>query len=191
MCTRCVAAGYLQRANPVVRGQVGARQMLVGQAPGPRADRSGVPWAGASGNLLRRWFALAGFDPQGFLDDWYFSAITRCYPGPARTGPGDRVASARERALCRSHLDAELLLVQPRLIVTLGRLAAETFVQGARGRTLDTIVGDIHALDLGWGPTLVVPLPHPSGVGRWLNRPEHRALVDDVMVRLGVLLHPA
>jgi uracil-DNA glycosylase len=187
-CTRCVEAGYLETANPIVRGQPGAQGMLVGQAPGPRADRTGTPWAGASGNLMRRWFARAGFDPSRFLDEWYFTAVTRCYPGPARNGPGDRVASAPERALCRPHLEAELALVRPALIMTIGRLATEAFVPGAKGKTLDAIVGEIHTIDLGWGPVLLVPLPHPSGVGRWLNQPANRERVDAVMDALGARL---
>jgi len=180
-CTRCVESGYLPVANPIVRGRPGTRQMLIGQAPGPRADQSGVPWAGASGTLLRAWFARAGFEPERFLDEWYFSAITRCFPGKARSGVGDRVPSAPERALCRPWLEAELALVRPRLIVTLGRLPAEAFVPGAKGAPLTAIVGDIHELAFPHGPALLVPLPHPSGVGRWLNDPANRARVETVM----------
>lgn len=177
-CTRCVEAGYLVEANPVFRGHAGHRNMIAGQAPGPRARLSGVPWAGASGSLLRRWFAGAGFDPDRFLDDWYFTSLTKCFPGKAKHGAGDRAPSARERALCRSHLDAEIGLVQPRLIVTLGRLAADALIPGARPMTLRGLVGSAFTVDLGYGPVSIVPLPHPSGVGRWLNDPGNRALVD-------------
>ena len=152
--------------------------MIVGQAPGPRAHLSGVPWSGASGTLLRKWFAGAGFDPDHFLNDWYFTSLTKCFPGKAKHGAGDRVPSAAERALCRTHLDAEIALVQPRLIVTLGRLAADALIPGARSMTLRGLVGSSFTVDLGYGLVTLVPLPHPSGVGRWLNDPANRALVD-------------
>ncbi|HYI24095.1 MAG TPA: uracil-DNA glycosylase family protein, partial [Thermomicrobiales bacterium] len=131
-CTRCVDAGFIPVANPVVRGSLGIRGMLIGQAPGPRAEHTQTPWSGPSGKLLRSWFARAGLDPERFLDDWYFAALTRCFPGKAAHGPGDRVPSRAEQALCRPHLDAEIALVQPPVIVTLGRHAADTFVPGAR-----------------------------------------------------------
>lgn len=186
-CTRCVEWGYLAEANPIFRGHAGHRNMIVGQAPGPRAHLSGVPWAGASGTLLRKWFARAGFDPARFLDDWYFTSLTKCFPGKAKHGAGDRAPSAAERSLCRSHLDAEIELARPRLIVTLGRLATDALVPGARSLTLRDLVGSFFTVDLGHGPVSVVPLPHPSGVGRWLNDPENRALVDRALDRLAVL----
>jgi uracil-DNA glycosylase family 4 len=189
-CTRCVDAGYLAEANPVFRGNACDRRMIVGQAPGPRAHEAGVPWSGASGTLLRKWFARAGFDPDRFLDDWYFTSLPRCFPGKARAGPGDRVPSMAERRLCRPWLDAEIALLQPSLIVTLGRLAANAIIPDVRSLTLRDLVGSVHLVDLGYGKVPVVPLPHPSGVGRWLNDPANRALVDQSMDRLGSLGMP-
>lgn len=186
-CRRCVAAGHLEAARPVFRGRPGQRAMLVGQAPGPRAHDRGVPWAGASGTLLRRWFAEAGLDPDRFLDDWYFTSLTRCFPGKARGGQGDRAPSAAELALCRPHLDTEIALVQPRLVVTLGRMAANAIIPEAKALTLRELVGTVHAADFGYGPVPVIPLPHPSGVARWLNDPAHRALVAQAMVKLADL----
>lgn len=184
-CTRCVDAGYLAAANPIFRGKATHRNMIVGQAPGPRAHLSGTPWSGASGTLLRKWFGQAGFDPERFLDDWYFTSLTKCFPGKAKLGAGDRAPSAAERSLCRPHLDAEIALVQPRLIVTLGRMAADALIPGGRSMTLRDLVGSSVTLDLGYGPIVVVPLPHPSGVGRWLNDPANRTLVDRGLDRIG------
>jgi len=186
-CTRCVEAGYLPDANPIFRGHAGLRNMIVGQAPGPRAHLSGTPWSGASGTLLRQWFAQAGFDPDRFLDDWYFTSLTKCFPGKAKHGAGDRAPSAAERALCRPHLDAELDLVRPQLIVTLGRMAADALIPGARSMTLRELVGSDFAIDLGFGPVTLIPLPHPSGVGRWLNDPDNRLLVSSGLDRLAAL----
>lgn len=186
-CTRCVEAGLIPAANPIFRGHAGHSNMVVGQAPGPRAYLSRLPWSGPSGTLLRRWFAAAGFDPERFLDDWYFTSLTKCFPGKAKQGQGDRVPSARERALCRPHLDAEIDLVRPALIVTLGRLAADALVPGARDKRLADLVGTVFTTDLGYGSVDLVPLPHPSGIGRWLNDPGNQALVDQALGRLAAL----
>ena len=184
LCRKCVSAGHLTDANPVFRGHAGQRAMVIGQAPSVRAHLQGVPWSGASGDLLRSWFAQAGFAPEQFLDDWYFTSLTRCFPGKAASGNGDRAPSRTELALCRPWLDAEIALVQPRLMVTLGRMAADAIIPGARGQTLRDLVGTIQPVDLGYGLIPVVPLPHPSGVGRWLNDPSNRALVNTAMAAL-------
>lgn len=186
-CTRCVVAGYLTEANPIFRGRAGNRNMLIGQAPGPRAHLSGVPWAAASGTVLRKWFARAGFEPERFLDDWYFTSVTKCFPGKASSGSGDRMPSAAERGLCRPHLDAEIHLVQPHLIVTLGRMAIESILPESKPLALKDLVGTFHMVDLGYGAVPVIPLPHPSGVGRWLNDPVNRTLVESAMVHLNRL----
>lgn len=183
-CTLCVQAGHLTEAHPIFRGRDGDRYMVIGQAPGPRARLSGVPWAGASGKLLRTWFAKAGFDPDRFLDDWYFTSVTKCFPGKAPAGNGDRAPSAAERSLCRPHLDAEIALVRPRLVVTLGRMAINAMIPEAKSLTLTELVGSVHIIDSGYGLVPVIPLPHPSGVGRWLNDAINRALVDDAMRQL-------
>lgn len=130
---------------------------------------------------MRQWFARAGFDPDRFYDDWYFTSLTKCFPGKATSGSGDRAPSATERALCKSFLDTELHVIKPPLIIALGRQAAEALIPGARKLTLRDLVGSIHTVDLGYGDVPIVPLPHPSGVGRWLNDPDNRALVDRAM----------
>lgn len=183
-CRQCVVAGYLETANPMLRGHAGQTRMLVGQAPGALGDRTRVPWSGQSGRLLRTWFAQAGLDPERFLDDWYITSLTKCFPGKAVSGPGDRAPSARERALCRPWLEGEIGFVRPRLIVTLGRLAADALIPGARRQSLAALVGTVHQVDVGYGEIPIVPLPHPSGVGRWLNDPANRALVEQGLAHL-------
>lgn len=186
-CARCVVAGYLPEAHPVIWGPAPGRNMVIGQAPAQGAHLAERPWSGPSGRLMRAWFARAGFDPERFHDDWYFTSLTKCFPGKAASGNGDRAPSAAERALCRPHLVTELRLVRPPLIVTLGRQAAEAVIPGARSLALRDLVGVVWTADLEHGTVPVVPLPHPSGVGRWLNDPANRALVDRAMVALARL----
>lgn len=183
-CRRCVHAGFIPEAHPIVRGGVEHRRMLVGQAPGARAHEAGVPWSGASGVLLRAWFAGAGLSPDTFLGDWYFTSLTKCFPGKGAGGKGDRAPSAAERRLCAGWLEAEIDLVRPALIVTLGRLAAEALIPATRRLALTEIVGRAWSVDLGYGDVTVIPLPHPSGVSRWRNDAANTALVDRALALL-------
>lgn len=186
-CVRCVAAGFLKEANPVFRGNAGQRLMIVGQAPGARAHERGLPWSGPGGEMLKGWLAQAGFPPESFLETWYLTSLTKCFPGSATGGKGDRAPSAAEIRLCADHLETELSLVQPEIVVTLGRLAAAALIPGARKMPLVDLVGRAFAVDLGYGVIPVVPLPHPSGVSRWRNDPANRALTDRGLEALAAL----
>jgi uracil-DNA glycosylase len=100
--------------------------------------------------------------------------LTKCFPGSSLSGKGDRPPSAAEIKLCNIHIRNELELVQPEIILTLGRLSANYFVDR---RPLDQLVGKRFS----FGAATVIPLPHPSGVSHWLNSRENRALLDDAI----------
>ena len=114
----------------------------------------------------------------------YLTSTTRWFPGRAVSGSGDRAPSRRERILCRLFLEREIALVQPSLIITLGRIAAEPNLPHLRSQSLTDIVGQIFEHDFGYRLIAVLSLPHPSGVPRWLNDPDNRALVDRGLTRL-------
>jgi uracil-DNA glycosylase len=181
-CTRCVVAGFITEANPVFRGNAGQRLMIVGQAPGAKVHELGIPWVGQSGVMLRGWMAEAGFPEETFLDTWYLTSITKCFPGKAAGSNGDRAPSAKEIRLCHDHLATEIELVRPELVVTLGRLAAVALVPDVRKLSLTDLVGSRRVVDLGYGEIPIFPLPHPSGVSRWRNDPANRALVDHALL---------
>jgi len=183
-CTRCVAAGYLTVAHPVFHGYASQRVMIIGQAPGSRAHATGVPWSGRSGEILRGWLEEAGFPAGRWRETWYLTSITKCFPGKAAQGKGDRAPSRVEIELCAEHLRMELALVRPEIIVTLGKLAASRIIPGAGRRSLGDLVGTVAEVDLKPGRATVVPLPHPSGVSRWLNDPANQALVGEGLARL-------
>lgn len=184
-CRRCVEAGYLTEAHPVFHGYAHQRVMIVGQAPGVRAHTTGVPWSGRSGEILREWLSRAGFPPEAWRETWYLTSLTKCFPGKAATGKGDRAPSREEIALCADHLEMELQMVRPEIIVTLGKMAAVRLIPGSSRVPLAELVGKAREVRLVHGAAVVVPLPHPSGVSRWLNDPENRVLVDRAMVLLG------
>jgi len=186
-CTRCVDAGYLPRAAPVLSGYADNRIMLIGQAPGSvEADRR-LPFQGRSRNPLMGWLMRGGFSSEAQVRrQVYMTSITKCFPGKG-TGGGDRRPSRAEVELCRSHLDRQLALIKPELLILVGGLAHERFLPG---RPLDELVGRLFDLAgrevRGREPVrpLLVPLPHPSGASRWLNAVENRLLLERALRRL-------
>jgi uracil-DNA glycosylase len=166
-CTKCVDAGFLERARPVVAGSIRDRIAIVGQAPGAVELTTGQPFSGRSGAELRRWLAEAGIDEDHLP---YRTAITKCFPGKSPTGSGDRRPSPAEIALCAPWLDQELALLKPRVILLLGGLAIDRFWGKV---ALENAVGRSRVID---GVTFI-PLPHPSGASRWLNDRAHRELL--------------
>ena len=186
-CTRCVAAGYLAAAAPVFSGYADNRVMLIGQAPGAVEAVRRLPFQGRSGKVLMAWMERAGFaSEEQVRRRVYMTSITKCFPGKG-TGGGDRRPSRAEVDLCRSHLDRQLALIRPDLLIVVGGLAHERFLPG---RPLGHLVGRVFDLAGQEVSTrtqarpVLVPLPHPSGASRWLNAPENRVLLDRALRRL-------
>ena len=178
LCRLCVAAGHPLESLPVLAPGDGRRAYLFGQAPGIVEGRERRPWRGRAGATLRRWFDL---DEDAFYATFYCASVTRCYPGRAASGRGDRAPTPEEQRLCARWRDAELRLLAPRLIVTVGGLAARSIL-GAR--TVGEAVGrryEAHG-------AIVVPLPHPSGASSWLNDRANRARVADAVADIKTLL---
>jgi uracil-DNA glycosylase len=157
------------------------RVYMYGQAPGVVEGEERLPWRGRAGRTLRRWL---GLDEDAFYETFYCASVTRCYPGRAATGRGDRTPTPRERELCAFWHRWELELLRPALIVTAGGLALRALLGLP---SLTTCVGERYDLD----GVPVVPLPHPSGASGWLNVAENRerldralALVQDELSRL-------
>ena len=163
-CRSCVEAGYPLESLPVIAPGEGQRAYLFGQAPGIVEGEERRPWRGRAGKTLRRWLEL---DEDEFYATFYCASVTRCYPGRPRSGRGDRTPTPEEQRLCERWRDAELRLLQPALIVTVGGLAARRLL-GVRSVTES--VGNRY--DLNGVPA--IPLPHPSGASSWLNVPANR-----------------
>lgn len=149
----------------MLEGHEGQRAYMFGQAPGVVEGEERRPWRGRAGQTLRRWLRL---EEDVFYVTFYCASVTRCYPGRSPRGGGDRTPAAQERELCAFWRDWELRLLRPGLIVPVGGLA----IRGLLGLTsLDAAIGQRFSL----GNAVAIPLPHPSGVSRWLNAPENQA----------------
>jgi uracil-DNA glycosylase len=167
-CRACVEAGYPLESLPVSSPGRGRGAYLYGQAPGVHEGRERRPWRGRAGQTLRRWLEL---DEDGFYAAFYCASVTRCYPGKAASGRGDRTPTPEEQRLCALWREQELAILRPRLIVTVGGLAARQLLGT---RSVSEIVGNRYELPSG---SVVVPLPHPSGASGWLNSPANRERV--------------
>jgi uracil-DNA glycosylase len=146
--------------------------MTIGQAPGVTEVKAGRPFNATSGTRLFKWFGEAGIDEDWFRRTQYMTAVTKCFPGKNKTGSGDRAPSPREQALCRPYLEEELSLVDPQLIIPIGRLAIEIFY--GRAVKLEEIIGKQKKDADRW----IIPFPHPSGASRWHQLAENRERIS-------------
>jgi uracil-DNA glycosylase family 4 len=187
-CRLCEEHGFIPMARPLIGGRPGDRVMVIGQAPGHRSVAKGRSFSGPGGTILQKWLEQAGF-PSGYLHSHtYLSSLTRCDPGRNPLGDGDRRPSPAEVSLCSPFLDAELQLLQPRIVLLVGTMAIETFFGEVAGKSLgdssredgrrvgkvklEDVIGTFQERE----GMLFLPLPHPSGVSRWLNDPKHLKL---------------
>jgi len=181
VCKACVEAGYPLESLPVVQPYTGQHAYMFGQAPGVVEGEERRPWRGRAGRTLRRWLEL---EEDEFYAAFYCASVTRCYPGKAPSGRGDRTPTAREQELCSFWREWELLLIRPTLIVPVGGLAARRLLSLRR---VSECVG--HRYE--HGDAVVIALPHPSGASGWLNDAANRervaraaALIRDELRRL-------
>jgi len=180
-CRACEVAGYLGHANPIRPGLIDEpRLLLVGQAPGPVTDRKGYHFAGPAGRFLDNWLDRAGFPAGYFREHVYLTSLTRCFPGKSPAGNGDRPPSRAEIALCRRFLEREFDLLQPKVVLLVGKMAIDAFLGQ---RPLTDTVGRSFPLD----GRVYLPLPHASGVSRWLNAPANKALLEQALSELSRL----
>ena len=160
--------------------------MLIGQAPGSREVLERRPFAYTAGRRLFGWFDELGVSEEEFRRRVHMAAVIRCFPGKDPKSGGDRVPTPTEIANCGAHLDRELSLLEPELVIAVGTLAAAQFLVESR---LDRLVGKKHHASRAGTSFDVIVLPHPSGRSTWLNQPSRARLLRKSL-RL-IAAHPA
>ena len=165
-CRRCAQAGYHITPPPIFRGPASAQVMLIGQAPGVTEVEAKRPFNAGSGRRLFQWLAEAGWGEDDFRAQHYMTAVTKCYPGKAANGKGDRVPSKTEQQLCRPFLEREIALINPRLMILVGGLAIKLlFPASAR-------LKDVIGTAVFFPPhTLAHPVNFNFKDGQWLHSP--------------------
>jgi uracil-DNA glycosylase len=172
--------------GPTVTGPaVASRIFLLGQAPGPHEARLGRPFAWTAGKTLFKWLERAtGADEATVRARVYFSAVARGFPGKAKGG-GDRVPSPEEILAWRPFIEREVRILQPALVVPVGRLAIGE-VLGER--PLAETIGRAFQATFHGAAVEVLPLPHPSGASTWYKVEPGRRLLEEALARLAA--HP-
>jgi uracil-DNA glycosylase len=173
--------------KPVVSGgAVLSRVLLVGQAPGDKEPLMGRPFAWTAGKKLFRWFKdYTGIDEATFRSRVYMAAVCRCFPGK-REGGGDRVPDPSEIANCSAWLKAEMTLLQPQLVIAVGKLAILQFIPCGK---LNEVIGSSFPATYGGHRFDLVPLPHPSGASPWPHQLPGRVLLPRALKLIA--MHPA
>lgn len=116
----CESCRLCRTRNKVVfgSGDPRAELMFVGEGPGAEEDRQGLPFVGPAGELLTKIIQAIGLE-RGQV---YIANVVKCRP------PGNRDPMPDEAAACRRFLDGQIALIQPKVLVALGRVAAQTLL---------------------------------------------------------------
>lgn len=172
--------------GPVVSGlAVLSPVMMIGQAPGDKEGPAGKPFAWTAGKTLFKWYTSIGLEEEAFRNRAYMAAVCRCFPGKNPKG-GDRVPDAGEIERCGAWLQREAKLLQPRLLIPVGKLAIEQCMHVDK---LKDVVGKIHRLMFHGCELDVIPLPHPSGASTWHRTEPGKTLLTQALAL--VQQHPA
>ena len=167
-CTLCELAG--SRTQTVFGvGNPDADWMIIGEAPGAEEDRRGEPFVGRAGKLLDEMLKAVG---QG-RDAVFIANILKCRP------PNNRDPKPVEAASCRAYLERQIELVQPRIILAVGRIAAQNLL--GSDAPVGRLRGQVH--DLGGIPLVVTY--HPAYLLR--SPTQKQQSWDDLCLALGVL----
>src|SRR5881392_2497531 len=127
-CRRCPR----MKSTPVSGGAIVSDIMVIGQAPGSREPVLERPFAHTAGKTLFRWFEEScGMNEAAVRSKIYFAAVCRCFPGK-NSGGTDRVPSPDEIRSCSRWMDDEIRILQPCLIIPVGRLAITQFIDCAK-----------------------------------------------------------
>ena len=130
-CSQCSLADT--RTSVVVgSGQQQAEVMFIGEAPGAEEDKAGLPFVGSAGQLLTEMLRAIGFERQQV----YITNMLKCRP------PGNRDPELTELSACAPYLQQQIEWVRPRIIVALGRIAAQHLL--ASNQNLGALRGKMH-----------------------------------------------
>lgn len=163
VCTRCKLCDTRKNAVPG-EGPVDARIMFIGEGPGANEDQTGRPFVGAAGQLLERLLATIGLTRE----DVYIANVVKCRP------PMNRDPEPDEIEACKPYLGRQLKIIDPNIIVTLGRFAMERWLP-------DKKISRVHGQSFRYGSRLIIPLFHPAAA---LRRPEWQVALEEDFLRL-------
>ena len=171
----CVLCPLHEGRTKVVfgNGNADADLMFVGEAPGHHEDLQGLPFVGRAGNLLGRLLEEVGLE----RGDVWVCNVLKCRP------PGNRDPQPEEIETCKPYLHAQIELIEPRVICTLGNFATKLLTRSSRG--ISGVHGRPQVHELGGSTVRVYPLFHPAAA---LRTPKVLAELREDFSRLPALL---
>lgn len=170
VCTDC----ELHRGRTLAVPGAGSEStdvMFIGEAPGMNEDKQGLPFIGNAGKFLDEMLASIEWS----RDDVFVTNIVKCRP------PGNRDPLPDEIAACSSYLDAQIEVLDPLLIVTLGRYSMSRWFANER-------ISRIHGKHRQHGKRMIVPMYHPAAA---LHQPSLRAVIQADFKKLPLILEEA
>ena len=166
----CIACPlHLERKNTVPGdGNAAAKLMFIGEGPGFYEDEQGLPFVGASGKFLTQLINRAGFERS----EVFITNVVKCRP------PDNRDPQPEELAACDHFLKRQIAVIDPEVIVTLGRFSMARYFPDVR-------ISQVHG-KAGWREErLIVPMYHPAAA---LHQPALRAVVEADFAKLPALI---
>ena len=173
-CTKCphLVANRTQVVFGV--GNAHARLMFVGEAPGADEDAQGEPFVGRAGQLLTKIIETMGLQ----RGDVYIGNVLKCRPDTPGQASGNRKPTPTEMATCLGHLEEQIRIIQPRVLVALGATAVQGLLgQQVAGRTMGSLRGSW----LEWQGTPLMATYHPAYLLRNQSLTEKRKVWEDML----------
>lgn len=158
-CKRCDLYKSTTHSVPG-EGNLQAKIVFVGEAPGFHEDKQGKPFVGNAGKLLNSLLAKVGLDRE----DVFITNVIKHRP------PENRDPLPNEIAACKHWLDKQLALLSPKVIVTLGRWSLNYFLSAKK-------ISQVHGVPLRTNNSVLLPMYHPAAAFR--NGQVARALEND------------
>ena len=174
-CTRCPL--HETRTQAVFgNGNADADLMFVGEAPGMHEDQQGIPFVGRAGQLLDELLREVGLSRE----EVFVCNVLKSRP------PGNRDPQPDEISTCRPYLDAQVELIEPRVICTLGNFATKLLTRSQRGIT--SVRGRPQEHQIGGRRVRIYPILHPAAA---LRTPRVKEQLREDFARLPALLAEA
>jgi len=169
-CKKCELFRSREKGVPG-EGPPEAEIMFIGEGPGFHENMQGRPFVGAAGDLLVELLGKIGLKRE----DVFITNVVKCRP------PGNRDPQPEELSACSLYLERQLQVIDPKVIVTLGRFSMARFISNAK-------ISEIHGQPIRTKGVLVVPFFHPAAA---LHRPSLRSVVEDDFAALPELIKNA
>jgi len=169
-CTKC-DLHFSRKKGVAGDGPADAEIMFIGEGPGFHENEQGLPFVGAAGRFFDELLATIGMQRS----EVFIGNVVKCRP------PGNRDPRPEELEACDGYMERQILVINPQVIVTLGRYSLGKFIPNAK-------ISEIHGQALRVKGRLIVPMYHPAAA---LHQPSLKPIVENDFSSLPSLIASA